>query len=230
MAAKTPPAFTQIEKPEIRKSPLVYNMRVLSPEGQARIMRPFGSESPDNRPFLAGHEEDEYNKNVMYTDYLWDNVNRRGDPTLMARLLAALEFRRETDPEPFRIVLGTVHRNLQSIGATQSLLKLMSAMSKMARLDAEVANQKESNDLGAIPNAKDFVLLEEVPEDVDLVADIGMGITAKHRRMWTFRDVLKKVDPLTNEQKRLVSPSFPKWPAQMVVDDVQPSYQAARPD
>ena len=170
-------------------------------------MKPFASGGA--RPFLAEHPEDEYNKNVMYTDYLWDAAEKKGDPTLMARLLTALEFRTEKEPEPFRMVLGTVHRNLQSIGATQALMKLMSAMSKMAMLDTEMA-APEAN-IKDLPFKEKYVLQEEVPEEVDFLADTSMGITARHRQMWTFRDDFKEVAALSDEQENRVAASFPTW-------------------
>lgn len=179
------PNFASSTDESDRKAPLAFNMRVLP--SSANVLRPFRPD--DVRPYLAGHEEDEYNKNVVYGEYLWDESKPNSDPTLMSRLLRELEFRTdEKEPQPFRIVLGTVHRNVQSIGPTQALLKLMSAMSKMARLCTQMT--KPDFSIQSITNISQYVLQEEVPEDVDYVADTMMQITPKHRRMWMFRDDL----------------------------------------
>lgn len=104
--------------------------------------------SRDSRPHLAGDPNNEYDKNVVYGNYLYDPERKYSDPTLMHRLLEAMTFGfkdngtalledhdpdAQTDP-PFDVVLGTAHRSYGNVTNTQALLQLLSAMSNMVRI------------------------------------------------------------------------------------------------
>lgn len=119
-------------------------------------MKAFASGAEEARPMLAGDPTVEYDKNVVYGNYLFDSADPDSDPTLMDRLLQALAFKADDNgvddvppkdaafeasaEQPFDVVLATAHRSYGNVGNTQALMQLITALSNMEELAKTVAD------------------------------------------------------------------------------------------